>query len=116
MSTVELSRIAAGSFTCGTVQVEIPKELKIQEEPDAPANCGMFRILTAKDGDKRVVWNRLVMQEIQAAKKMFMNLIDKGLVPHRVKNDGTPSAEIMKEFDPRAEEVIFLPIQAVRGG
>lgn len=77
---------------------------------------GMFRILSQKDGDRRVVWCRRVIKEIKAAKKMFMDLLSKGMVPYKVGVDGKASVEVMDEFDPCAEEVIFMPVQAIRGG
>jgi hypothetical protein len=80
------------------------------------ADMGIFRIMTPKDGDKRVVWCRKVIEEIKAAKKMFMDLVTSGMVPYRVGVDGKASANVMDEFDPLAEEVIFMPVQAIRGG
>ncbi len=77
---------------------------------------GCFRIISQKDGDKRVVWCRKVIAEIQAAKKMFMDLISKGMVPYKVGVSGNASAEVMDEFDPTAEEVIFMPVRAIAGG
>lgn len=75
-----------------------------------------FRIMTAKDGDKRIVWCRRVLTQIAEAKKLFMDLMSKGNVPYRVGVDGAATSEVMKEFDPTAEEVIFMPIRAVSGG
>lgn len=75
-----------------------------------------FRVMTPKDGDKRLVWCRRIIDEIKAAKKMFIDLITEGMVPYRVGVDGVASAEVMDEFDPTAEEVIFMPIKAVVGG
>lgn len=77
---------------------------------------GCFRIMSQKDGDKRVVWCRRVIAEIQAAKKMFMDLLSKGMMPYKVGVDGAASAEVMDEFDPAAEEVIFMPVKAIAGG
>ena len=77
---------------------------------------GCFRILTAQDGDKRVTWSRMVLAEIAAAKRMFMDLLTHGMVPYRVGVNGEASSEVMQEFDPTAEEVIFLPVNALRGG
>jgi hypothetical protein len=47
---------------------------------------------------------------------MFVNLIKKGLKPFRVGVDGKATSEVMDEFDPHAEEVIFLPQALVAGG
>jgi hypothetical protein len=47
---------------------------------------------------------------------MFIDLIKKGLKPFRVGRDGNATAEVMQEFDPTAEEVIFLPMKMVTAG
>ncbi len=80
------------------------------------SDFGCFRILSQTDGDKRVVWCRRVLAEIGAAKKMFMDLLSKGMVPYKVGIDGVATADVMTEFDPTAEEVIFMPVQAIGGG
>ena len=69
----------------------------------------MFQIMNFKDGDKRVVWDSGSLAEIQAAKEMFDNLRKEGLMPFRVGVGGKASAEEMTEFDPLAEQVLFLP-------
>ena len=77
---IELGRLNA--------RIEIPPELTVLEDDVAPPGHGMFRIMTAKDGDKRVVWNSAVLQDIAAARKMFMDCVRQGLVPYRVGVDG----------------------------
>lgn len=97
--------------------VTIPNGLKILKDKEAVnkwERC--FRFLTAKDGDKRVVWDSRDMDQIEEAKAMFDDAVAKGLVPYRVGLDGKASSEVMDEFDPEAEEVIFLPIAQVAGG
>lgn len=76
---------------------------------------GSFRIMSPKDGDKRVTWRRTVIKEIRAAKQMFMDLIKQGMVPYAVGANGKAATE-MKEFDPLAEEIIFMPLRAIAGG
>jgi hypothetical protein len=98
---------------------EVPDDLAVlgpDAKPPEDADIGCFRILSQKDGDKRVVWCRKVIAEIKAAKKMFMDLLSKGMVPYKVGIDGKATAEEMKEFDPTAEEVIFMPLRAIAGG
>ncbi len=93
-----------------TAQVNVPDSLR--------ANKGnrTYRILTQKDGDKRVVWDSNDLQQIIDAKTMFDECIQKGLVPYKVGTGGRATSEVMDEFDPDAEEVIFLPVAAVVGG
>lgn len=100
-----------------TVEVEIPEELEILEGMDQPClGYSTFRILHQKFGDKRITWRGNVLQEINAAKKLFVELIKSGLTPYRVGTAGKPSSSVMQEFDPTAEEVVFLPKQMVAGG
>lgn len=80
--------------------------------------CGfryVFRIMTAKDGDKRVVWDCRDLDQIADAKTMFDDCIEQGLVPYRVDFNGKVTSEVMDEFDPDAEEVIFLPVSKKLG-
>lgn len=100
-----------------TENIAIPDKLKIlrdQEKVKKWERC--FRFLTPKDGDKRIVWDSRDMSQIEEAKVMFDECVAKGLVPYRVGVDGNASSDIMDEFDPDAEEVIFLPIARVQGG
>ena len=65
------------------VSVEVPDGLEILDEGQVrPKTAGQFSILTAKDGDKRVVWDRLHLAQINAAKRMFDDLVKQGLVPY----------------------------------
>lgn len=113
---VDVAFMRAGDHICSTVPVEVPPEIRIHDDPEPPAGHGVFRILTAQDGDRRVVWNRFVLEEIRAARNMFLDLVKKGLVPHKVGTGGKPTSEVIREFDPNAEEIIFLPVAAVVGG
>ena len=47
---------------------------------------------------------------------MFDACAAEGLVPYKVGVNGKASSEVMDEFDPYAEEVIFLPVAVVAGG
>jgi len=99
-----------------TASIDIPDELDIPEgDVQASEQVGVFRVLTPKDGDKRITWDRMRMASINAARDMFNACIGEGLVPYRIGADGKKS-EIMREFDPYAQEVIFIPQPAVIGG
>lgn len=99
-------------------KITVPDGLTILDDPAArpPAGCGVFRVMTPKDGDKRVVWDSRSFAQIQEAKTMFDELVAQGLVPYRVGVNGKATSEVMDEFDPYAEEVIFLPVAMVAGG
>lgn len=113
-------------------EIEVPEGLRVLPA-DAELDAGMlacmasaadaevsdmrcFRVMTPADGDKRLVWCSRVIAEIKAAKKMYMGLIGEGMVPYKVGVSGKASAVVMDEFDPRAEEVIFMPVRAVTPG
>ena len=100
--------------------IEIPFETNLQvidHDQPIPKDCHSFEVLTVKDGGKRLVWNKYSLSEIREAKKNFDKLVAEGLVPYWVNaQTGKESADVMQEFDARAEEVIFLPIQQVQGG
>ena len=93
------------------VEVKIPKSLLKNEHGDR-----VFYVMTANDGDKRIVWNSGILQQIRDAKKMFEDLIKKGLVPYNVGENGKATNQIIKEFDPLAEEILFLPVAMIAGG
>ena len=96
--------------------VKIPKSLHRLKDNESAKGRHIFRILTPKEGDVRVVWDATDLGQIQDAKAMFDDCIVKGLVPYRVGVDGKASSEVMDEFDVEAEEVIFLPIAQIKGG
>jgi len=88
--------------------------LKDKEKTNKWNRC--FRFLTPKDGDKRIVWDSRDIDQIEDAKAMFDECVAKGLVPYCIGLDGKQTSEVMDEFDPDAEEVVFLPIAQVVGG
>lgn len=112
--TIELTTLAGTSIK---EKIEVPDGVHIMEDGDEkPASHFMFRILSQEKGDERLTWDSTSLRELQAAKQMFVNLIKKGLKPFRVGTDGKATSEVMDEFDPHAEEVIFLPQALVAGG
>lgn len=119
MRTIELSLMQAGGMPTKLAStIEIPESLAILDDPKALPNKGhgVMRIMTPKDGDKRVVWDSNSADEIWDAKAFFDKLIQEGLVPYRVGTNGKATSEVMDEFDPYAEEVVFLPVAMVTGG
>ncbi len=100
-----------------TSHIAVPESLSFLPDRQNPAKgqrC--FRIMTPKDGDKRIVWDSRDLGQITDAKAMFDECVEKGLVPYKVGIGGKASSEVMDEFDPDAEEVVFLPVAAVVGG
>jgi len=88
---------------------EVPDGLqKLEDGEEIPAGAGgIFRIMN-QTGDDRLTWMRDSLHSIAAAKRAFVDLIKKNLVPYKVGVNGQASVEVMTEFDPHAEEVIFM--------
>lgn len=98
-------------------KIGIPATLRVLKDNEVPKKGQhIFRILTAKDGDKRIVWDSRDIDQIEDAKAMFDECVAKGLVPYWVGTNGRATSEVMDEFDAEAEEIIFLPIAQVAGG
>lgn len=97
--------------------VELPDGIHVLPDgQNLPLGHFCFRILDPLKGDERLTWDSRDFRQIKAAKDLFVGLIKKGLKPFRVGIGGKATSEVMKEFDPKAEEVIFLPQAMVAGG
>lgn len=100
-----------------SIQVEVGPSLQILEKGQEPQDGrSVFRILHQQFGDQRITWDNRSLTEINEAKGLFVDLIKQGLTPYRVGTNGQRTSEVMKEFDPKAEEVIFIPTRLVAGG
>lgn len=95
--------------------VEIPESFTIRLDAKKEPGKVRWRFMTAKDGDKRVVWDSGDIAQITEARKLFDQLQKEGMEAYRVGQDGKP-AQKMEKFDPHAEEVVFLPMRFVAGG
>ena len=96
---------------------EVPEGLqKLESGEEVPEGAGgIFRIMN-HTGDDRLTWMKDSLHSIAAAKRAFVDLIKKNLVPYRVGTNGQATAEVMTEFDPSAEEVIFMPKRGIVAG
>lgn len=113
MSSVTVRPLAGSSLES---KLEVPERLARCEGQLPPAHHGMFRVLTPEAGDERYVWDRRDFAAIREAKDFFNKMVAQGMVPYRVGRSGAKSPEVMAEFDPLAEEVIFAPIRRAVGG
>lgn len=96
-------------------QVAIPPTLRrLKTGEKRPGGCGMFSVMTSDAGDDRLAWDARFPEQINDAKKMFNDLVAKGMVPYRVDPKGKKSPVLMTEFDPWAEEVVFCPVEVPR--
>ena len=75
-----------------------------------------LRVTPPKMVTSESVWDSGDIAQINEAKALFDQLIQEGLVPYKVGLDGKATVEVMEEFDPDAEEVIFLAVAAVVTG
>jgi hypothetical protein len=75
-----------------------------------PERHATWRILTVKDGDKRVVWDTGDFAEMADAKRLFNECLAAGLVPYVCDESGRPTGEVMDTFDPSAGEVVFKDV------
>lgn len=97
--------------------ITVPPHLTILDsKAKVPTGKHVFRILTVKDGDKRIVWDRMNIAEIMDARALFNKLLATGLKPFKVDPSGKKTNEVLKEFDATSEEIVFAPIAAARGG
>jgi len=71
-----------------------------------------YRILD-KTGDTKVIFDKNVPEEVDAAEAQFNALTDKGFNAFLVGKDGK-TGDSVEEFDPDAERYIFIP--ALVGG
>lgn len=117
--TLELPVFKPSKTLKAKVRTPQLQELQTGDTPplaDDGTPFGVFRVLTEKDGDKRFAWNPRSIAEINEARDFFNDCVRQGLVPYKVGTGGKATADVMKEFDPHAGEVIFLPVPAVVGG
>ncbi len=110
LTVLEFCPVRGGVKT--RIETELQK-LDDGQQPQAGQHC--FRIMN-ENGDDRLVWDSGSIREINAAKKAFLDLVKKNMTPYRVGVGGNASSEVMDEFDPAAEEVIFMDTALVAGG
>jgi predicted deacetylase len=70
----------------------------------------VFRIQSI-NGDDRLTWDKRFIDQIKEARDKFYELVAKGYRAFSLKVDGTKKEELMTQFDPSVEEVLFVPPQ-----
>ncbi len=120
MTTIDSHVVEFSSFANSKATTKVKTTLQTATDEniskcERDKNIGLFRILNQKDGDKRLIWNRMNMGDIAEAEKMFNEFVKQGLAAYNVVPGGK-SGSRMERFDPTAEEVIFLPLNLVAGG
>ena len=110
---IEISLLRGSNLT---TTVRLGSLTVLEDGGQQPAGWNCWRLLTSRDGDKRVVWDPESFAQIRDAKAMFNELVGQGMVPYVCGPSGARTPEIMEEFDCAAGEVVFIPIGAVAGG
>lgn len=80
---------------------------EIIEEALSP-NQGLMAIMN-EDGDKKTVWDRTRPVEVEAARREFDYLRVNGYLAFKVEGSDGRKGEVLHEFDPKAERIIFSP-------
>lgn len=60
-------------------------------------------------GDTKSLWDPNVPAEVEAARELFNSLTKKGYRAFYVTGEKGEKGELMREFDPKASKVIFVP-------
>lgn len=75
---------------------------------DVPAGKGVLHTMD-RSGDMRVIWDRNVTSEIDAARTMFESLKKKRYIAYRAIGEKGDKGEIINNFDYTAERIIMVP-------
>lgn len=67
-----------------------------------------------KEGDTKYMWDKDNAAEVEIAKSTFDSFKKKGYAAFKAIGDDGKKGELIKEFDPNIERIIFVP--ALRGG
>lgn len=82
----------------------------LADRETTPPGFALWRVLTASDGDKRIVWDTTDFAQMRDAKELFDQCIAAGMVPYICDDQGRPTGEVMSEFDPTSGEVVFTDV------
>lgn len=65
--------------------------------------------LLYEDSEEKLFWNESVPEEITIAQAQFEEYLKKAYIVCKIEKNGERGVQI-SEFDPMAEEIIFLPM------
>lgn len=74
---------------------------------------GEMAVMTAADGDLRIIWDSDKPVEVEHARKTFDDFRTKGYAAYSVSKSGD-RGEVIRKFDPSSERLILAP--AMIGG
>lgn len=78
----------------------------------APGKCAMA--IMGKSGDFKIIWDKTITEEVEAARRAFAELKAQGYAAFAVKGENGEKDVQLHEFNPNAERVILSP--ALVGG
>ena len=82
------------------------------KDPSKYEGYNLFETM-GKNGDTKSIWDKNNPDEVEAARQQFNYLVkQKKYVAFHVEGDKGEKGSQMKEFDPKAERVIFVPPMA----
>ncbi len=82
--------------------------MEMQTVSEKPAKKGEMAIM-GKEGDTKHMWDKTKPAEVEAAKALFDSLIKKGYTAYSVAGEKGDKDKQVREFDPDAERLIFVP-------
>lgn len=80
----------------------------MKTETSLSENQGMLCILN-QEGDTKIIWDRSKPDEVDNARETFKRMKDKKYAAYSVKGKDGDKGEVIREFDPAAERIIFAP-------
>lgn len=78
------------------------------ETESKPSYTGEMAIM-GKEGDTKIMWDKSKRVEVDNAKATFERLVKEGYSVFRVAGKEGDKGEQIREFDPDAERLIFVP-------
>lgn len=76
---------------------------------DVPAGMHAMAVM-GKEGDTKHIWDKTQPAEVEAARAMWTKLVvDNRYLAFSVKGKDGAKGDQMREFDPNAERIIFVP-------
>lgn len=85
----------------------LPYAMDLPENFD-PTTMGQMVVLDRRAGDLKIIWDRTKPDEVENAKSTFDNLKKKGYAAFQVKDKDGNKGDVVREFDPNIERLIFI--------
>ncbi len=75
---------------------------------DLPEGHGEFAIMGV-EGDTKIMWDKSKPAEVKNAEESFKRLRKDGYLAYKVVGDKGDKGDMLTEFDPNAERIVFSP-------